>query len=101
MTITLAEIEEGPVATYYASAVQTILEHLRDELTRRHLIGVYVEPDPRDIDATGRDLRPADRTALRILITTAIVTDMRTLASGDRVKTEERIDNAVHEKLLQ
>ena len=101
VAITLAEIEELPVENFYASAVQTILEHLRDELTRRHLIGVYVEPDRRDIDATGRDLRPADRTQLRILITTAIVTNMRSVASGDRVKSEERIDNPVHEKLLQ
>ena len=101
VTITLAEIEQGPVENYYASAVQTILEHLRDELTRRHLIGVYVEPDPRDIDATGRDLRPADRTQLRILITTAIVTDMRSIGSGNRVKPDERIDNAVHERLLR
>ena len=99
VSITLDEIARGPVANYYASAVQTILEHLRNELTRRHLIGVYVEPDPRDIDATGRDLRPADQTELRILITTAIVTDLRSIASGDRVTPDERIDNPVHEKL--
>jgi len=101
VSITLGEIEGGPVENYYASAVQTILEHLRNELTRRHLIGVYVEPDPRDIDATGRDLRPADRTQLRILITTAIVTDLRSIASGARVTPDERIDNPVHERLLQ
>ena len=101
VTITLGEVEHAPVENYYAGAVQTILEHLRDELTRRHLIGVYVEPDPRDIDATGRDLRPADRTRLRILITTAIVSEMRTIASGGRVKPRERIDNPVHEWMLR
>ena len=98
---TLGEIEEGGlVENYYASSVQTILEHLRDELTRRHLIGVYVEPDARDIDASGRDMRPAGRTQLRILITTAVVSEMRTIGSGDRVKPEQRIDNPVHEWIL-
>ncbi len=100
VTITLDDFE-GPVEVFHASAVQTILEHLRDELTRRNLLGVYVAPDPQDIDSAGRDLRPARRTRLRILITTAIVTDLRTIASGDRIKTEQRIDNPVYDWMLQ
>ena len=101
VTITLDDFEQGPVETFYATAVQTILEHLRDELTRRNLLGVYVAPDPRDIDSAGRDLRPAGQTRLRILITTAIVTDLRTIASGDRIKTDQRIDNPVYDWMLQ
>ncbi len=97
VTITLAGLGGGPVEAYDASAIQTILETLRDELIRRDLLGVYVAPDPQDIDTNGVDLRPPNRTQLRLLISTAIVTDLRTVASGKRVDPDHRINNPVHQ----
>ncbi|MHC4415970.1 MAG: ShlB/FhaC/HecB family protein [Planctomycetota bacterium] len=100
VTIRLEDVAERPTKRYYASAVQTILERIRDELSRRQLLGVYVAPDPSDIGEAGQDLRPAQRTALRLLITTAVVTELRTLASGDRIDASERVDNPLHAPIL-
>ena len=101
VTIGLAEVGERPLEYYYASAIQTILERIRDELTDRGLFGVYVTPDPQDITPTGEDLRPEDRTALRILITTAVVTELRTLASGERIDPQARVNNPAHTRIRE
>ncbi len=97
VTITLAGLRGGPVENYDGSAIQAILETLRDELIRLDLLGVYVAPDPQDIDTDGVDLRPPHRTTLRLLISTAIVTDLRTLASGRRVDPDDRVNNPLHQ----
>jgi hypothetical protein len=98
LQLRLADVGQRPVERYYASALQRILERIRDfYLEKERIVGVYVAPDPRQIDETGTDLRPADQTDLRILITTGIVTELRSLASGERIAPEERINNPLHE----
>ena len=68
-----------------------MLEHIRDYYVGRNIAGVYVAPDPLQIDETGTDLRPADQPDLRILITTGIVTELRTLASGERIPCRKQL----------
>ncbi|HWB19389.1 MAG TPA: hypothetical protein VG711_03745, partial [Phycisphaerales bacterium] len=105
--ISVGDAENRETEVYYASALQHVLEALRDRLNKDFgLMGVYVAPDPKDVDASGNDLRaPSDR-VMNIVISTAIVTDMRTLASGERVSEdgpitpEDRIDNPVHRRIL-
>jgi hypothetical protein len=104
VTMSFARIWWRPVETYHASAIQHMLETLRDWLNERDLIGVYVTPDPTQL-AAGRDLRPPGDTTLTFLVSTAMVTQMRTLAAGERVgenaeiKPDARIDNPVHDRI--
>jgi len=94
---------------YYASAVQRVLEAVRDYLIKEEgLMGVYVAPDPAEIDpATGADKRAADQRALTILVTTAVVGEVRTVGSGERVseggevEPDFRIDHPVHRRILR
>jgi len=102
--VTLAEASARPVETYYASALQRILESLRDSLVAQGLMGVFAAPDPQQIDiSTGKDLRPAGQTTLTITLSTGTVKEIRTLASGERVtpkgpiKPEDRINHPWHE----
>ena len=93
--VELSEIDalsdsDQPVSLSRA-ALQQILETLRDNLLSRDLRGVYVAPDPRDINAQGEDLRPDDQTTLRLLLTASIVTEVRTLGIGGRVVNEPDI----------
>jgi len=107
VTVTLAQLSDGQVRTFYASAVQRILETLRDDLVARDLLGIYVAPEPRQINEIGQDLRAEGDTQLVILITTGIVTEMRTLGSGERVgekseiKPEDRVNNPLHASILE
>ena len=106
VTMSFAEIERRPVETYHASAVQHMLETLRDWLTDQDLLGVYVAPDPAQL-SVGRDMRAPGQTSMTFIVATGTVTSMRTLATGDRVgekseiKPEDRINNPVHARILK
>jgi len=105
VTLTIAEMNDRPVENYFASAVQRILETIRDFYVDNDYVGVYVAPDPFQINETGQDLRPDGEHALKLLITTGIVTELRTVASGERIDPdniapEERINNPVHESII-
>jgi hypothetical protein len=126
VTITLAQRATNGGQKYHASALQVILETLRDEMGRRDILGVYVAPDPRQISEVGEDLRAADDTALTIIITTGMVTELRTLGSGERwakrsdgsqkadptwwdkpwawrgeLPSEDRVNHPVHARILR
>ncbi|MCZ6677212.1 MAG: hypothetical protein O7E52_08175, partial [Candidatus Poribacteria bacterium] len=49
----LGDLVERPVVTFYASAVQQVLESVRDMLVARELMGVFVAPHPEDISDLG------------------------------------------------
>ena len=98
ITLRLGDASE-PAEPYFASAIQHILEGIRDHLVGLQLMGIYVAPDLSQINEEGDDLRDPGRTQLRILITIGVVTELRTLASGERIPTEERVDNPLHERI--
>lgn len=106
VTRTLNELNARPAESYYASAVQRILEAVRDFYVKNDYLGVYIAPDPFQIDETGRDLREDNQQALTLLVTTGIVTEVRTVASGERVdpknlEPEERINNPLHKSIIE
>lgn len=73
---------EGPVPVY-ATGVRDLCEQIVAELGQRGLIGVYVAPDPTQIDPeTGADLRE-DTTALTLVIHTGRVRSVRTFTAGE------------------
>jgi len=99
IALTLEAIAARPVEPYHASAVQTVLESIRDELVEAGLMGVFVAPDPRDLGETGQDVRLQGATELRLIMTTGIVAELRTLASGERIDARERINHPLHERI--
>ena len=97
----IARLARDEPRAFSAQAVQHVLEAMRDALTERELMGVYVAPDPRDLGEDGRDLRPADRGALRLVITVGRVTDLRTVAAGERIDEDARINHPAHRAIRQ
>ena len=95
----LGDLAERPVVIFYASAVQQVLEAVRDTLVAGELMGVFIAPYPEDISDLGEDLRVEGDDSLRLLMTTGIVTELRTLASGERIKAFERINHPLHEQI--
>lgn len=90
---TIAALADEPPQRYSAQALQVILETLRDALPWH---GVHVAPDPRDLSVDARDLRPEDRTAMRIVITIGRVTELRTQARGERFVDEPTTNHPAH-----
>ena len=70
-------------AGQYATGVRDLCEQVVNELGQRGLIGVYVAPDPAQIDPdTGADLR-GDDTRLTLVIHTGRVRSVRTFTAGE------------------
>ncbi len=73
---------EVPVPVY-ATGIRDLCEQIVGELGNRGLIGVYVAPDPAQIDPdTGRDLR-GDAMELTLVIHTGRVRSVRTFTAGE------------------
>lgn len=91
---------DGPVVALEASGLARVLAALVTGLNQMGLYGVDVRPAERDIElADEQDLRPAERTALAIVVHTGRIAKVRTIAVGDRIRDDWRIDNGLHESI--
>jgi hemolysin activation/secretion protein len=104
VTLRLKDIGSGKLAKviFHGSAIRSVGVQIVRFLNRRGVYGVAVSPDPDDIPPeTGKDLRPEKRPAgeqqvLRLVIYVPRVTRTRTIASGERIPAEARVDNPAH-----
>jgi hemolysin activation/secretion protein len=80
-------------ASGLARVLRTIVAALHDA----GLYGVDVRPSASDIDLESeQDLRPTNRTSLAVIITVGRIKEVRTIAVGDRIKSDWKIDNDLH-----
>jgi hypothetical protein len=99
-SVHLDEVERGNRQLFYASAIRAVNERIFEYFNDRGIQGVVVVPDPQDIEPrSNADLRPPDRSALRLVIWTGQLEELRTFASGDRIPDAERIDNPAHQRI--
>lgn len=102
VSIRLGDLHADPPAEFHATALGSIGEQIVAELNRRGLIGVYVAPHPDDIDVVReRDVRLPGDTILRLVVWTGRIKQVRTVASGDRITSDWRIDNPVHRRIRE
>jgi len=102
VTTTLGQLSSSGKIRLYGSAIHTIDQTMVDALNARGLGLVTVRPNPEDIDPRSSvDRREAEGAALRLEIILAKVRQVRTFGSGDRLGSQERIDNPVHARILE
>ncbi len=101
--VSLAELGKVGPTRVYDSALplisQAIVTRLKNFGPNTRLLGVYAEPDPSHIRVENEqvvDARPAGTTALRYIITTGRVVDVRTTAVGERINPEQTLNNPAH-----
>jgi len=83
-----------------ASGLGRILREIVAALHEKGLYGVDVRPAATDIDLEAeRDLRPDGETALQIVVTVGRIKQLRTIAVGNRVKDDWKIDNEIHTQI--
>jgi hemolysin activation/secretion protein len=88
----------------YDSALVLIAPALVRRMQELGYIGVYVEPDPDQLSLTDgiiADDRPETVNTVTFQITLGVVTDVRTNALGERVKTPPTINHPVHERIRE
>jgi hypothetical protein len=83
-----------------ASALARLLRTLVGSLHDLGLYGIDVRPAARDIDLeTEMDLREAGRDALEIVVRVGRIQSVRSIAVGERIRGEWKIDHELHETL--
>lgn len=101
--ITLKQLDDGRIRRLDVTGVRTVVDTLLAYTNNQAgLIGVVVTPNANDIDLTTlEDKRGEGKTQLGMVVYTARVGRVRTLASGDRVDQADREDNPVHDTIRE
>ena len=85
-----------------ASGLARVLREIVAALHEGGLYGVDVRPSASDIDLENeRDLRPAHRTSLFVIVSVGRIEQIRTIAVGDRIASDWKINNEVHTNILK
>lgn len=87
-----------------ARAISLVREAIVARLRDTGLIAFIVVIDPAYLEVsddgdTFVDKREAGTTQVRMVIRTAVVTSLRTLAFGERVPSDQRLDNKLHQRI--
>jgi hemolysin activation/secretion protein len=102
VTLRLDEVPYLSRQVFYASAIGRIDAAIVEHLQGRELLAVFAQPDPEDIHPeTGEDLRDADRTTLRLVVWVGMVRELRTLAVGERIDAEHRVNHPAHRRIRE
>ena len=89
----LGLLAQGSVQKFHATAIRSLSRQIVAFLDSHGQVGVYVSVYGKDI-SNGKDIRPAGDTTLHLQVYTAVVTKVRTVASGGRFSGQKnRIDN--------
>jgi len=107
VSTTVEDISLAPPQRWSSLAMLRVAQAIVAELNARGVVGVTVAPvetefapgEPGDPE-WGKDLRKAGQTAVTLLVRTGFVTEMRTLAFGDRIDAAQRINAPQHEWIL-
>lgn len=84
---------------FYSSALGSMTRQLVEALKESGMAAVIVGIDQKDIDADGKDVRPAGQRTLRLVVLTGVVRELRTVASGERVDSQDRVNSDKHARL--
>ena len=97
----LGLLAQGSVQKFHATAIRSLSRQIVAFLNAHGQVGVYVSVYVKDI-ANGKDMRPAGDTTLHLQVYTAVVTTVRTVASGGRFSGQKnRIDNPMAAGILE
>jgi hemolysin activation/secretion protein len=96
----LSELPAGQHA-FSAGAVQAVLEAVSAWYKDRGYMVVWAVPAAGELGDQAQDTRPGGRTDLRIDVVLGVVSGVRTLASGERVPVEERVNHPAHRRILE
>jgi len=97
---TLETLSDGTERRLHRSAMLAIQVALLRALERRDIIGVFVlAAGIDDRNEQFRDLRAAGDRSVELQIFVGTATEVRTIASGDRVALTERMNHPAHDRL--
>ncbi len=106
-TYTLEELAEQPAQKYTFEAIRAVANAVRGYLNEKeNIVGVTVSlqdqiaEEEDDGKVVRTDVRPKGQTAMTLTISSAIVNQVRSVAFGEKVPFEERINNPRYARIV-
>ncbi len=106
--VVIGDVAIKSPAKFSSRALLAVARAVVDELNRSGIIGVTVSPSDAEFAAPeegdpewGKDVRKSGRNAVTFIIRTGVVTELRTIALGERLPGADRINNPVHAHILR
>lgn len=106
--VTIGDVAIKTPTRYSSRALLAVARAVVDELNRYGIIGVTVSPSDAEFAAPeegdpewGKDVRRPGRNAVTFIIRTGVVTELRTIALGERFPGPDRINNPAHGHILR
>ena len=107
-TLSIEDISLQPPQKWTSRALYAVSKGILDEMNKQGVIGVtvtpidteFAPPGPGD-PQWGKDLRKPGQTAVTLLVKVGLVTEMRTIAFGDRIPYDDRINAPQHRRILE
>jgi hemolysin activation/secretion protein len=100
--MTLADLVAQPEPRLTDTGLAAVAPAAVQRMKDLGYVGVYVVPDPTQFhvsDGVVVDTRPAGDTSLVLEVTTGVVTEVRTIAVGERVEPGESLNNPLHDRI--
>lgn len=107
-TITIEDVSLQPPTRWSSRALYQVSKAILEEMNAGGVIGVTVTPieaefgQPSEGDPRwGKDMRKPGQSAVTLLVKVGLVTEMRTIAFGDRIPFDNRINAPEHKRILE
>lgn len=98
-TFTVGQLCDGTTRTLSIRAVERVCAAIFGVMNDRGLVGVLVAPDPERVDWQTREVFGEEEAELSLFIYVAVVGEVRTVASGDRIKESDRVNSTKHDAI--
>jgi hemolysin activation/secretion protein len=106
-TFTIEDVSLQPPQRWTSRALYEVSKAILDEMNREGVIGVTVTPIDTEFAAPGpgdppwgKDLRKPGHSAVTILVKVGLITEMRSIAFGERIPYDDRINAPQHARIL-
>ncbi len=93
---TIGQLCDGSSRRLSIEAVERVCTSVFGVLNQQGLVGVLVAPDPDRVDWQTREVFGDEETELSLYVYVAVVGEIRTVASGDRIKESDRVNSTKH-----
>jgi hemolysin activation/secretion protein len=107
-TVTIEDVALQPPTRWTSRAIYEVSKAIVAEMNRLGVIAIRVAPDQAEFAPPGegdpewgKDLRKPGQSAVTLIIRAGLVTEMRTIAFGERIPTERRINAEEHRRILE